>query len=88
MGNIAYKSIKASNEYIDLEQELGITFEVGKKYQIQIVNSAYIIIAETKPKEGGFLIFDNKPFGYQHNGQKLWVKTIGNRPIEVNVSEE
>ena len=88
MVNIGFKSIKPTNEYVDLEEELGITFETNKKYQIQIVNSAYIIISDTKPTEGGFLIFDNKPFGYQHIGQKLWLKTIGNRPAVVNVSEE
>ena len=88
MGNIAYKSIKTKNEYVDLAQELGITFTTGKVYQIQVINSAYVCISDTKPKEGGFLIFDNKPFGYKHMGQKLWLKTIEGRPAVVNISED
>lgn len=87
MGNLAFKSIKTGNEYIDLAEELGIVLEVGKTYQIQIITSAYIIVADEKPKEGGFLIFDNKPFGYKHVGSTLWFKTIENRPATVNVSE-
>lgn len=87
MGNLAFKTINTKNEYKDLGAELGITFEVGKKYQIQSLTSAYFIVSEEKPKEGGFLIFDNKPFGYAHLGQTLWVRTVENRPAQINVSE-
>jgi hypothetical protein len=46
-----------------------------------------VIISDEKPTEGGFLIFDNKPFGYIHLGSTLWIKSIENKPIEVNISE-
>ena len=87
MANLAYKSLKTNGEYIDLGEALGITFEIGKTYQIQLMNTATIIIANEKPIEGGFFIFDNKPFGYKHNGSKLWIKSTEKRPVEVNVAE-
>lgn len=88
MANLAYnKSLKTNGEYIDLAEALGITFEDGKTYQIQIMNTATVIISDEKPTEGGFFVFDNKPFGYKHLGSKLWVKSTEKRPIEVNVAE-
>ena len=88
MSKIAYKkSIKTGNDYADFEEVMGITFNVNSNYQIQLLNAALVMIAEEKPKEGGFLIFDNKPFGYTHLGQKLWIKSIENKPIEVNIAE-
>ena len=87
MANLAYKSIKTNGEYVDLEAALGITFEVDKVYQIQMMNTATIIISDEKPTEGGFFIFDNKPFGYKHLGSKVWVKSTEKRPVEINVSE-
>lgn len=88
MANIAYsKSLKTNGEYVDLAETLGFTFTEGNTYQIQIMNTATIIIADEKPTEGGFFIFDNKPFGYKHLGSKLWIKSTEKRPIEINVSE-
>ena len=88
MANIAYsKSLKTKGEYVDLAEALGFTFEEGKTYQIQIMNTATIIIADEKPTEGGFFIFDNKPFGYKHLGSTLWIKSTEKRPVEINVSE-
>lgn len=87
MANLAYKSIKTNGDYVDLAAALGIEFEVGKTYQIQLMNTATVIVSDEKPKEGGFFIFDNKPFGYKHLGSKLWVKSTEKRPIEVNVAE-
>ena len=88
MSNIAYKkSINTKGDYVDLAELMGITFAENSSYQIQVVTSAYVIISDTKPKEGGFLIFDNRPFGYTHLGSKVWIKSIDNRPIEINISE-
>lgn len=88
MANIAYnKSIRTNGQYVDLAEVMGITFELNEHYQIQLLNTAMVMIADNKPTEGGFLIFDNKPFGYTHLGQKLWIKSIENKPIEVNISE-
>lgn len=87
MTNLAYKSIKTNGDYVDLAQALGITFEEGKVYQIQLMNTATVIISDQKPKEGGFFIFDNKPFGYKHLGSRLWIKSTEKRPVEVNVAE-
>ena len=88
MSNIAYKkSIRTGNDYVDFEEVMGITFTLNSNYQIQLLNAALVMIADEKPKEGGFLIFDNKPFGYTHLGQKLWIKSIENKPIEVNIAE-
>jgi hypothetical protein len=88
MPNIAYKkSIKTGNDYVDFAEVMGITFTVNTNYQIQLLNAALVMISDEKPKEGGFLIFDNKPFGYTHLGSKLWIKSIENKPIEINVSE-
>ena len=88
MSNIAYKkSIKTGKDYVDFEEVMGITFTVNSNYQIQLLNAALVMIADEKPTEGGFLIFDNKPFGYTHLGQKLWIKSIENKPIEVNIAE-
>ena len=88
MSNIAYKkSIRTGNDYVDFEEVMGITFVKDSNYQIQLLNAALVMIADEKPKEGGFLIFDNKPFGYTHLGQKLWIKSIENKPIEVNIAE-
>lgn len=89
MSNVAYKkSVKTNGDYIDLAQEMGITFEVKKHYQIQLLNVCWAIIAPEKPTEGGFLIFNNLPFGYtQYEGSTLWIKSVENRPIEVNISE-
>ena len=88
MSNIAYKkSIKTGNEYKDFAEIMGITFTEKAHYQIQLLNAALVMISDEKPTEGGFLIFDNKPFGYTHLGSKLWIKSIENKPIEINVSE-
>ena len=88
MANIAYnKSIRTNGQYVDLAEIMGITFSLNEHYQIQLLNTAMVMIADDKPTEGGFLIFDNKPFGYTHLGQKLWIKSIENKPIEVNISE-
>ena len=51
------------------------------------MNTATVIISDDKPTEGGFFIFDNKPFGYKHTGSKLWIKSTEKRPVEVNVAE-
>ena len=87
MTNLAYKEIRTDGDYVDLEEALGITFEMGKVYQIQLLNTATVIISDEKPEEGGFFIFDNKPIGYEHLGSKLWVKATEGRPIVVNVAE-
>lgn len=88
MANIAYnKSIKTNGQYVDLAEVMGITFSLNEHYQIQLLNTALVMISDSKPTEGGFLIFDNKPFGYTHLGQTLWIKSIENKPIEVNISE-
>lgn len=88
MANIAYnKSIKTNGQYVDLAEVMGITFSLNEHYQIQLLNTAMVMISDSKPTEGGFLIFDNKPFGYTHLGQTLWIKSIENKPIEVNISE-
>lgn len=88
MSNIAYKkAIRTGNDYVDFAEVMGITFSVNSKYQIQLLNTALVMISDEKPKEGGFLIFDNKPFGYTHLGSKLWIKSIENKPIEINISE-
>ena len=58
MSNIAYnKSIRTRGEYIDLAEAMGITFTLNSKYQIQLLNSAMVMISDTKPTEGGFFIF-------------------------------
>lgn len=88
MSNIAYKkSIRTGNDYVDLAEVMGITFTLNTKYQIQLLNSALVMISDEKPKEGGFLIFNNLPFGYKHLGQTLWIKSIENKPIEINIAE-
>ena len=88
MSNIAYKKqIKTGNDYVDFAEVMGITFTENSHYQIQLLNVALVMIADEKPKEGGFLIFNNLPFGYTHLGSKLWIKSIENKPIEINVSE-
>ena len=88
MPNISYKkAIKTNGDYVNFEEAMGITFTQDANYQIQLLNVALVMIADEKPKEGGFLIFDNRPFGYTHKGSKLWIKSIENRPIEVNISE-
>ena len=88
MSNIAYKkSINTKGDYADLAEVMGITFTLNSNYQIQLLNTALVMISDEKPTEGGFLIFDNKPFGYTHLGAKLWIKSIEDRPIEVNIAE-
>lgn len=88
MPNISYrKAIKTNGDYVDFEEAMGITFTENSNYQIQLLNVALVMISDEKPKEGGFLIFDNRPFGYTHLGSKLWIKSIENRAIEVNISE-
>lgn len=88
MSNVAYnKSIRTKGEYVDLAEAMGITFTLNANYQIQLLNSAMVMISDTKPEEGGFFIFDNRPFGYTHLGSTLWIKSIENKPIEVNISE-
>ena len=88
MSNIAYKkSVKTQGEYVDLAEAMGISFNLDSSYQIQLLNSAMVIISDNKPTEGGFFIFDNRPFGYTHHGSKLWIKSIENKPVEVNISE-
>ena len=88
MPNISYrKAIKTNGDYVDFEEVMGITFTEDSHYQIQLLNVSLVMISDEKPTEGGFLIFDNRPFGYTHKGSKLWIKSIENRAIEVNISE-
>ena len=85
MANIAYKAIQPTGDYIDLATEMGITFTVDTKYQIQIQNSAIICVSANKPTKGGFYIPNDTPFGYTHIGDTLWLKA--NQEVVVNIAE-
>lgn len=87
MANLAFKSFYTNGEYVDLAEELGITFTVDTNYQIQIQSPATVIVSSTKPTKGGFYIFDGKPFGYTHTGDTLWIKSSDVTPATVNVAE-
>ena len=86
MANLAYKQVDTNGEYVDFETEMGITFTLDSKYQIQVQNSAIVCISNTKPTTGGFVINDIYPFGYKHLGSKLWIKTTYHSAW-VNVAE-
>ena len=88
MANLACKTFAAAEEYINIETELGITFILNDNYQIQLKSPATLCVAATQPTEGGFYIFDKKPFGYTHTGDSLWIKADPSNPIvTVNVAE-
>ena len=42
MANLYSGIIKSNGRYLDLSAETGITFEVGKNYQIQFSNKGFI----------------------------------------------
>lgn len=87
MANIKSKFIQSNGDYVDLAEEMGITFTEGNDYQIQIQNAATVIVSATKPTEGGFYINTNKPFGYTHTGDTLWIKTLQYTDAFVNIAE-
>jgi len=88
MANLGYKkNVNTKGEYQKVSDILNIEFVVDKKYQIQILNYATVIISATKPTEGGIEIISPVPFGYTHkDGTDLYIKSseIG---TTINVSE-
>ena len=85
MANLAFKKIQGTGDYIDLEEELEISFENGKSYQIQVQNAAIICESDEKPTEEGFAIRNGEPFTYKCTGSKLWIKP--SKTAIVNVAE-
>lgn len=87
MANLGYAKIDTKGEYQKVSDLLNIQFVDGKRYSIQILNYATIIIAATKPTAGGFYIGNSNPFEYIHkSGADLYIKSseIG---TTINISE-
>lgn len=85
MTNLAYAVIDKTDEYIDLEDELDVTFVDDTTYKIQIQNTAMLCEADDQPDEGGFLINNTQIFEYTHKNSKLWLKAIS-KAITINIA--
>lgn len=82
MANLYSGIIKSNGRYLDLSAETGITFEVGKNYQIQFSNKGFIREGEIGT---GFNIYEAVPFTIQFKGDPIYVCSVGK--LEVNVAE-
>ncbi|MCR5266799.1 MAG: hypothetical protein K6E29_09455 [Cyanobacteria bacterium RUI128] len=86
MSNLGYGTLSTTDDYVDIETELSISFTDNTVYQIQIKNPAFVCEATNKPTEGGFEMGE-EPFQYVHNGEKLWIKAKRTYlPVTVNVA--
>ena len=85
--NLAFVTIDPNDDYQDLETIADITFTEGNKYVLQISGQAIVCEATEKPSRGGFYIVDATPFQYEAGSGKLWVKTLQNSKVLINVAE-
>lgn len=86
MANLAYKTINAQDDYKDIEDELDITLESGKSYQIQSFDTAIFCESSSKPTAGGFLVKSGEKFTFKKSSDKLYVKSIMNT-VTINIGE-
>ena len=82
MTNLYSGIIKSNGEYLDLSAETGITFEVGKDYQIQFCNKGFIREGEIGT---GFTVWEARPFTLQYKGGTVYVCSAGK--LEINIAE-
>lgn len=82
MANLWTGEVISNNEYIDLATASGVTFENGKRYQIQFFNKGFI-------REGnigeGFDVYEAKPFTLEYKGDTVYV--CGTSKVKVNIAE-
>ncbi len=82
MANLYTGKIKCNNKYKEVGVETGVTFEAGKKYQLQLLNVGYIREGEVGE---GFLINSSEPFIYECKGYNLWV--CSSSSIGINIAD-
>ena len=85
--NLAFVTINPDADYQDLETVADITFSEGNKYILQINGQAIVCEASEKPSNGGFYITSPEPFQYEAGSGKLWVKTLQNSRVLINIAE-
>lgn len=85
MANLGFFKIPDTNgEYLSLSEVTGITFEIGKNYQLQVQNECYLCEGA---KKGGFII--NKPIFiiYKPTSETLYVR-VDSGDAYINIAEQ
>ena len=78
MANVFFGKVQTNGEYVDIEEIIGSSLSSGTSYLVQFQGVVTVIVAPSKPAEGGFVLFNSQIFQYTPNGtDKMWVKTHG-----------
>ena len=85
--NLAFVTINPDSDYQDLETVANINFTEGNSYVLQVNGQVLVCEASSKPTNGGFYVIDQKPFKYTAGNGKLWVKTLQNSKVLINIAE-
>lgn len=86
MANLGFITLEKNEEYVNLEDLMGLNLTSGKTYQIQIQGSAVFCESEEKPVAGGTYWNLIKPFDYLKKDESLWV-LVQSDSAYFNVSE-
>ena len=87
MANLWYDKVNTNNDYEDIGELSGVTFEAGTTYRLQPLGTVTLCIAEEKPTEGGFTIFGSPIVRFELKaGEKVWIKTYNGVYTPVNLS--
>ncbi len=88
MANLKSGKITGTGDYVNIETELSLNLEEGKKYSVQIQGNAVICESENKPENGSGFFWNNfRPFGYKKESAYLWVKVNSGYSVFVNIAE-
>lgn len=87
MANLAEKQVHTKGKYEPLATLLGISFEDGTKYGLQVKGYCKLCEANSVPTEGGYDVGPHIPqIIYTCGDSTLYIHT--SHPVMINVSQE
>lgn len=88
MANLWSGRIDTNNDYVDLGELAGVTFQADTTYFFQAVDTCTICISESKPTSGGFTIYSGPLVRFEVNsGEKVWIKTFNGLKVSMNLAK-
>jgi len=88
MANIGFGYVSTIDDYINLEDAVGVTLETGKTYTVQVMAEGKFCESSTKPVDGGTNHDGSEEFYYKKKaGEFLWAKLLPNKTVYVNFAE-
>lgn len=76
--NLGYVTLNKNDEYVNLEEALGVTLTEGTTYQMQIQGSAMICESESAPTSGGFYCDFLKTLAYKKGSGTVYIQVQSN----------